>query len=197
MGRYKLIKHRNNQWRASSRTQRQLYVFMALLQVSQLRVSTCPQVLNEQQQKKTFNWNNYGLVISQFLLPQCTLQANRKDRRRSTPVPISCVSSLFRPFSIYLPANFCQFPHAQVVLRTIPFVSRPIRTTLLSKVLRFFFVFVFVLLIKSPEDRLKLLAMKFGVVPWIREVVCVFTHLYLSCRNRPPFFFFFVRKQRN
>ena len=40
--------------------------------------------------------------------------------------------------TLYLPANFCQFFCAQVVLRTIPFHSRPIWTTLLSKVLSFF-----------------------------------------------------------
>ena len=39
--------------------------------------------------------------------------------------------------TLYLPANFCQFFRAQVVLRTTPFLSRPIRTTLLSKVLSF------------------------------------------------------------
>ena len=39
--------------------------------------------------------------------------------------------------TLYLPANFCQFFRAQVVLRTIPFHSRPIWTTLLSKVLSF------------------------------------------------------------
>ena len=48
------------------------------------------------------------------------------------------VLSLPPCFSIlYLPANFCQFFRAQVVLRTTPFLSRPIRTTLLSKVLSF------------------------------------------------------------
>ena len=42
--------------------------------------------------------------------------------------------------TLYLPANFCQFFRAQVVLRTTPFLSRPIRTTLLSKVWSFLFI---------------------------------------------------------
>ena len=42
--------------------------------------------------------------------------------------------------TLYLPANFCQFFRAQVVLRTTPFLSRPIWTTLLSKVSSFLFI---------------------------------------------------------
>ena len=41
----------------------------------------------------------------------------------------------------------------------------------------------------TPEDRLKLLAVKLGVVPWIHKVVSVFTQLYLSRGYWAPFFF--------
>ena len=37
------------------------------------------------------------------------------------------------------------------------------------------------------KDRLKLLAVKLGVVPWTRKVISVFTQLYLSSRYGAPF----------
>ena len=69
-------------------------------------------------------------------------QAYREDRIPSTPVPISCLSSLFPPFLHPLLTRLLISTNilcAQVLLRTIPLLSQPIRTTLQSKVLRGFF----------------------------------------------------------
>ena len=59
--------------------------------------------------------------------------------RFSTPVPTSCLSSLFPPFlpPFTYPLTSANFSRVQVVKRTTPSLSRPIRTTLLFKVLGF------------------------------------------------------------